>query len=148
MKLFLLKLLGRPMTWRPLLRRAVAGYWPFRVAITVSTLLFAEQPVFAGQFLAGEFDSLHTHRVNATIAGIAMLVTAAMAALIRWSARGPLWPALACLTLFGLTAGQIALGFARVLTVHVPLGVTIIVLAVMLTVWAWRHPDDVGADRG
>jgi hypothetical protein len=30
------------------------------------------------------------------------------------------------------------LGFARVLTVRVPLGVAIIVLAVLLVIWAWR----------
>jgi uncharacterized membrane protein YozB (DUF420 family) len=49
------------------------------------------------------------------------------------------------LGLIGLIAGQIALGFARLLTVHIPLGVAIIVLAVLLTVWAWRpHPPAPG----
>ena len=42
------------------------------------------------------------------------------------------------LGLFGLIALQIMLGFARVLTVHVPLGVAIILLAVLLVIWAWR----------
>jgi hypothetical protein len=115
--------------------------WPllvFRGSITAAALLVFNQAVFAGQFLAGTYGSLHTHRENATYAGLAVLVSAAAAVLLRWPGAGPLWPAVACLGLFGLIGLQIALGFARVLTVHVPLGVTIILLTVLLTIWAWR----------
>jgi hypothetical protein len=37
-----------------------------------------------------------------------------------------------------LVAVQIALGFGRVLAIHIPLGVSIIVLASWLVYWAWR----------
>ena len=87
------------------------------------------------------YPSLATHRENATVAGIAVLVAAVAAVPIRWPGRGPLWPMLASLGLFALIGGQIALGFLRLLTIHIPLGVAIIVLAVLLAVWAWRpHP--------
>lgn len=118
--------------------------WPFRVVVTTATVLLVDQPVFAGQFLSGTFTALQTHRDNATTAGLAVLAAALAAIPIRWPGRGPLWPALASLGLFGLVALQIAVGFARLLTVHVPLGVSIITLAVLLTVWAWRphtRPD-------
>jgi heme A synthase len=108
--------------------------------MTVAGVLLFDQAVFAGQFLSGTFGALNTHRENAKIAGIAMLVAAVAAIPIRRLGGGPLWPALACVGLFGLIALQIALGFARTLTVHVPLGVTIILLAVLLVIWAWRPP--------
>jgi hypothetical protein len=113
-------------------------YWPFRIMVSAAAVLLFNQAVFAGQFLSGTFGALHTHRENATAAGIVVLAAALAAVPIRWPGRGPSWPILACLGLFGLIALQIMLGFARVLTVHVPLGVAIIVLAVLLVIWAWR----------
>ena len=107
--------------------------------MSAAALLLFDQAVFAGTFLAGSFTALHTHRENATYAGLTVLAAAACAALIRWPGRGPYWPMLACLGLFALIALQIVLGFARALAVHVPLGVTIIGLAAALTVWAWRY---------
>jgi hypothetical protein len=96
-----------------------------------------DQAVSAGQFLGGTYDSLHVHRENATYAGIAVLVSLAAAILLRWPGRGPWWPILACVGIFGLIGLQIVLGFARALTLHVPLGVAIIMIAVALAVWAW-----------
>jgi hypothetical protein len=122
--------------------RNVVRTWPwtlFRICCTVSAVLIFNQAVFAGQFLGGSFGALHTHRENATVAGIAILVTAGSGLLLRLRG-GPAWPALASLGLFGLTAAQIALGFARLLTVHIPLGVAIIVLTILLTRWSWRSP--------
>jgi len=114
-------------------------HWPFRIAITIAALLLFDQAVFAGQFLSGTFGALHTHRENATFAGICVVVAALCALLLRWPGRGPLWPTLACAGMFALIALQIILGFARVLTLHIPLGVTIIGLATLLTIWAWRY---------
>ena len=121
--------------------------WVFRLCISVAAVLVFDQAVFAGQFLAGSYGSLLTHRENATVAGVAVLVSAAAAVLLRWPGGGPLWPAGACLALFGLIAAQIALGFARVLAVHVPLGVTIIGLTALLAGWAWRQRPAAGDPR-
>ncbi|MBU2667296.1 hypothetical protein KOI35_27675 [Actinoplanes bogorensis] len=118
------------MSWTP---------WPLRITSTAAALLLFDQAVFAGQFLAGTFPVLHTHRVNATYAGITVLATAVAAVPVRWPGRGPIWPLAAGLALFGLVAAQIALGFARVLAVHIPLGVTIILGALLLTGWSWRY---------
>lgn len=114
-------------------------WWAFRVASTVAAIMLFDQAVFAGQFLDGTYGSLHTHRENATFAGISVLITAATALLVRWPGRGPLWPLLACLGIFGLVALQIVLGFARAISVHVPLGVATILLAAALALWSWRH---------
>jgi len=113
--------------------------WVFRVTSTVSAILLFDQAVFAGQFLAGTYDALHTHRENATYAGLSVLVSTIAAVLVRWPGRGPWWPILGCLGIFGLVALQIMLGFARNITLHVPLGVATIALAAALAVWAWRR---------
>jgi hypothetical protein len=123
------------MTWH---------YWPYRIVLSIAAVLLFDQAVFAGQFIAGSYPSLATHRENATYAGIAVLVAALAAIPIRWPGKGPWWPMAATLGLFLLIAGQILLGFTRVLALHIPLGVTIIVLVVLLAWWAWRkHPSEV-----
>jgi hypothetical protein len=113
--------------------------WVFRIASTVAAIMLFDQAIFAGQFLSGSYNSLHVHRENATYAGISVLVAAVAAVLLRRPGRGPWWPALACLGIFGLIALQIVLGFARAIRLHVPLGVAIIMLATALAIWAWRH---------
>lgn len=104
----------------------------------MAALLVFNQAVFAGQFLAGSYGSLLTHRQNATYSGIAVLICAVPGVLLWRVARGPWWPASACAALFGLIAAQIAIGFARLVTVHIPLGVAIILGTTLVAVWAWR----------
>lgn len=114
--------------------------WLFRVASAIAAVLLFDQAIYAGQFLDGTYGSLHVHRENATNAGISVLVLLVAAVLLRWPGRGPWWPIAACVGIFGLIGLQIALGFARAISLHVPLGVAIIVLTVALAVSAWRRP--------
>ncbi len=124
------------MTWH---------YWPYRIVLSVAAVLLFDQAVFACQFLGGSYPSLATHRENATYAGIAVAAAAFAAIPIRWPGRGPWWPMAATFGLFGLVGAQILLGFSRVLAVHIPLGVSIIVLVALLVCWAWRrHPAETG----
>jgi hypothetical protein len=123
-------------------------HWPYRVLMTVATVMLFNQAVFAGQFIGGSYPSLATHRENATYAGISVVVATLGAIPIRWPGRGPWWPLTATAGLFALIAVQIVLGFTRTLAIHIPLGVSIIIIAVLLTVWAWRkHPRDTGTTR-
>jgi hypothetical protein len=114
--------------------------WALRVTSTVSAVLLFDQAIFAGQFMSGIYESLLIHRENATYSGISVLVVAVAAVLARWPGRGPWWPIAACLGIFALVALQIVLGFARALTLHVPLGVLTILAAGALAYWSWRHP--------
>lgn len=115
------------------------AHWPFRILTTVAAVLLFDQAVFAGQFLSGTYPALHTHRANATYAGLTVLAAGLSAILVRWPGRGPWWPMPASAVLFGLIALQIELGFSRGLTIHVPLGVLIIGLGALLAGWAWRY---------
>ncbi|MBV1853870.1 hypothetical protein [Catellatospora tritici] len=113
--------------------------WPFRLLITIAAILLLLQAVLAGQFLSGIYASLAAHAANATLAGFTVLVAAFAAILLRWPGRGPWWPALATFGLFLLTGFQIGMGYARLLAVHIPLGVSVIALAGFLTGWSWRY---------
>lgn len=112
--------------------------WVFRGTTALAAIMLFDQSVFAGQFLSGTYDALLIHRENATFAGISVVVSSIGAVLLRWPGRGPWWPIVACFGLFGLIALQIIIGFARILALHLPLGVLIILLATGLAVWAWR----------
>jgi hypothetical protein len=113
--------------------------WLLRVVLAAAAVQLADQAVLAGQFLGGTYGSLQSHRDNATGAGLTILAAVVPAVLVRWPGRGPWWPIAACLALFALTAAQIAVGFARILPLHVPLGVAIVGLTAWLTIWSWRY---------
>jgi hypothetical protein len=120
-------------------RRPSWPSWVFRIGSTATAVIVFDQAVFAGAFLGGEYGALHDHRENATWAGIAMLVLAVSAVLLRWPGGGPWWPMAACLGIFGLIGLQIAIGFARILWLHVPLGAAIIVASALMSAWSWRR---------
>jgi hypothetical protein len=127
---------------RPAAPRPSGPKWPrrlFRATTTVTLIMLFDQAVFAGQFLSGSYEALRVHRENATYAGIAVLVSTIAAVLLRRPGQGPWWPAVASAGLFGMVALQIALGFARAITVHVPLGVAIMIGAAGLAAWSWRR---------
>jgi hypothetical protein len=118
--------------------------WLLRVVVTVEAVLAFNQAVFAGQFLSGTYGAVSTHAVNANVTGIMLLVEAVAAALLWRRGGGPGWPALTALGLFVLAGVQIGIGYARVLALHIPLGVAIIVVDILMLVWVWRYRPDRG----
>lgn len=76
---------------------------------------------------------------TAALTDMLLFVTLPAAALLRWPGRGPWWPLLAVVGLIALSYTQTYLGTERVLTVHVPLGVAIILLSTGMAVWSWFY---------
>lgn len=114
-------------------------WWTFRVFVTALTVDAYLQAVLAGRFLSGDFGMLLAHRLNADGVAILSFVIVAVA-ILAWRtgrARGVL--VLFTAALSAAVVGQIAAGYKRILGVHVPLGVAVIVLSTVLTVWAWRR---------
>lgn len=114
--------------------------WPFRflqVTLGVTAVLMFGEAVLAGQFMAGERSAFAMHRELATVAGIAVMVSIVAAVLVRWLGRGPGWPIAATTGLLALISLQAFAGFRSLTALHVPLGVTVIMLTVALTTWAW-----------
>ena len=117
-------------------RWAVRGY---RVLITMAAVVLFNQSLQAGEFMSGRYEFLEFHRLGATVAEFVVLFAAIAAGVARYRGRYPLWPAGVTGLLFVAIQLQEWAGEERVLSVHVPLGVSIIVTAIGLTVWAWRE---------
>ena len=112
--------------------------WAFRVPITLAAVLLFNQSLNAGEFMSGKYEFLEFHMFGATTAW-AVVGLAVVGAGWAWFRGGyPLWLVGVTALLFAAIRVQIWAGEQRALSVHVPLGVSIIVVAIGLTVWAWR----------
>jgi hypothetical protein len=120
---------------RPLLRTL------FRWFVTTAAVSAFAQAALAGAFLNGHYGALNLHSINASLAALAALGMAVVGGLIWRPGRGVAWPALVSLSVFVAEVVQIGVGYARSLSVHVPLGVAIIVGLVVLTLRVWRPEE-------
>lgn len=117
---------------RPLLRPL------FRWFVTAAAVLAFAQAALAGAFLNGHYGALNLHSINASLVALATLGMVVVGGLIWRPGRGAAWPALVSLGVLAAEVLQIGLGFARSLSLHVPLGVAIIAGLIVLTLRAWR----------
>ena len=111
---------------------------PLRAIVLLHAVLVLTQAALAGQFLAGHGAWLRVHETNAGIIQLVGLVQLVVAVLLWRPGRGPGWPALASLALLVAEELQIGFGYARVLALHVPLGVAIFGLTVAMLVGTGR----------
>jgi hypothetical protein len=109
-----------------------------RAVVTVHALAVFAQPVLAGQFLAGNLDMLGVHSGVAVLIELLGLVQIPFAVLLWRPGRGPLWPTGVSVLLFFAEGMQAGFGYARMLALHVPLGVAIVGAMLLLLVWVWR----------
>ena len=118
-----------------------------RLTATLHALLAAAQPLLAGRYLDGDYDSVSQHGVTA---GLVVVAAAAVgvAALVHGLRGGRWWPFAAAVALWWLEAVQTAMGYSANLAVHVPLGVAVVGLAVALAVWAWTPRARARRERG
>jgi hypothetical protein len=111
--------------------------WTLRLVLSVHLLAVLAQPVLAGRYLTGDVDAIAVHGlIGSLLALVAMAVIAAALAYVL-VVRGRLWVLPATVALFLADGFQIGFGYSRELNLHVPLGVGIVVAAVLLTAWSW-----------
>ncbi len=113
--------------------------WAFRILITTAAVLLFNPAVLAGQFMSGTYEALEFHAFGATASEIVDALAMVPAGWARFRRSYPLWPAVLTALLFVAINVQEFAGEERILTVHVPLGVAIIVMVSGFTVWAWRE---------
>ncbi|AKU18850.1 hypothetical protein VV02_11670 [Luteipulveratus mongoliensis] len=112
--------------------------WIYRVVSVLHALLMVAQPILIGRFLEGDFGSLSAH---AAVGGIAMLSATLLlvAGVLVWRpGRLGLQPLIWSAAMFVLIPAQLAMGYTRTTSVHIPLGVAIVAGSVALVVWACR----------
>lgn len=110
--------------------------WLFRFFATLHALLMAAQPMSIGRFLEGEFGML---KVHSAMGGIGVLTAWLLipAAVLLWRpARLGAGPLAWSLAMSFAVPAQVALGHTRSVGIHIPLGVSIVAVAVGLAVWA------------
>lgn len=116
--------------------------WPyllFRGTTASLGVLSVAEAAFAGSFLNGHYDLLRAHLVTAMVMIAIALAQAATTVFLR-RAGAPRSVLLAGLVLPVVLAAQSGLGTGRVLGLHVPLGVLMVVGLLRLAAWAWRTP--------
>jgi hypothetical protein len=95
------------------------------------------QPVLAGSYLSGHGAAMRMHEpvgLSLVFVALAQLLTTT----IYWRSGGPGWPALLSLAVVAAESVQIMMGFARELAVHIPLGVGIVMTALVFAGWTFR----------
>lgn len=119
-------------------RVARPAWLGLRVLLTLHALLVFAQPVLAGRFLAGDYRMLGMHGTNSTVIGL-LGYAQVIVAFVYWRpAGGVAWPAMASLGISAVETVQILLGYARSIAIHVPLGVLVVLVNILMAIWAWR----------
>ncbi|WP_194818037.1 hypothetical protein [Nocardia sp. XZ_19_385] len=116
--------------------------WPIlllRAASTGVAVLVLLQAALAGSFLSGEFAALAAHARNARIMAAFLLIQLIAAIVCKRAGLATKQPVLASVAQCVVTAALIPLGEQRILAVHLPLAVLLVVGVLHLTYTAWRR---------
>ena len=119
-----------------------------RVVAVLHSLAFLAQPVFAGGYLMGDVDALALHDINAFVVTALDVVQLICAVAYFWKGRGRAWPIWASLAIALAVEVQVGMGFERMLVVHLPLGVSLTVAQILVTVWLFRPAAATPRPRG
>ncbi|MFZ3494469.1 hypothetical protein ACODT5_14805 [Streptomyces sp. 5.8] len=103
-----------------------------RITTGILSVLIFGQVALAGGFLGGHYDMLALHGLLARVLTVVALLTAVAAFFVR-RAGGPRSVLPAAIVLVVALVGEIALGLARAVSVHVFLGVVLVSAVVVLT---------------
>ena len=123
-----------------------APRWPvllLRIIAVLTMLSVFAQSLLAGRFLSGDFDALAMHKDNGILGGLLALIQIAAAVLAVRVAKLPADVIAPSVIAFVAVAGEIALGFSRVLALHIPLGALLLVGVFRINQLSWRKNASV-----
>jgi hypothetical protein len=119
-------------------RLFVALLYLLRVVAALHALLALSQAFSIGRYLDGSYPMVRVHGIAA---GIVILTGAVLGlvAVLYAVAGGRAWIAVVCVLFFFAEGFQTGQGYARALGIHVPLGVVIVALALLIAVLSWSR---------
>lgn len=123
--------------------RTRAVEWVFRSVVSAHVVAIAGQPVFAGVYLTGDYDSLRWHAVGAdvvTSVGYLQMIVA----VVVWVRLRRAGPFLATTAVVVAETVQYFAGLDGALWLHIPLGVMTVAALVVQFVAVWRRPLRLG----
>ena len=107
--------------------------WLLRLIVLVHCLIVLAQAISAGSFLDGQDSSMRLHQMTGTSVITAISMLQVIVAVICWRRlQQAVWFALASFGLFAAEMIQIGLGFTNRTSLHVPLGVSIFGVSLVL----------------
>jgi hypothetical protein len=119
--------------------RAFAVWLALLRALAVTQAVVAiGQPLSIGQYLAGLYTWLGLHSAGAVALTLATFLLA-VASIGYATTGGRVWVPIVCWLLLSAVQVQAGMGYARVLAVHVPLGVFVVTASVLLAIWSLRR---------
>jgi hypothetical protein len=127
-------------------RRPRVSLWTLRFLLTGHLGAVLAQPVLAGRYLTGDVDAMAVHGLVGSLLSLVAMALIAGAIAFVLGGRGQLWVLPVTVLLFLGEGYQIGIGYSRQLHLHVPLGVAIVVAAVLLAAWVWTPA--AGRPRG
>lgn len=107
-----------------------------RLLFWMLVLAYLGQSVLAGQFLSGTYVALRMHQLGGTTSDLILFLAVVMGALLRWQAKGRAWPFWAAVSLLATNQVQNGAGAARLISLHIPLGVALLAVAVVVALAA------------
>lgn len=113
--------------------------WVYRVVVSAHVVAVVAQPVFAGAYLTGDFDSLRRHAVGADVTSSIGYVQV-IVAIVVWARLREAGPFLATVAVVVAETAQYFAGLAGALWLHVPLGVMTVAALVVQFIAVWRRP--------
>ncbi|MCG5212288.1 hypothetical protein [Streptosporangium sp. KLBMP 9127] len=119
--------------------RTTPTAWTLRAVVSAHMAAIVGQPVFAGVYLTGDYDSLHWHAVGADVVtsiGCLQLIVA----IVVWVRLRQVWPFLATMAVVAAETVQYFAGLDGALWLHLPLGVMTVAALVVLFIAVWRRP--------
>jgi hypothetical protein len=123
--------------------RPVAGRrWPIALLRVVAAVVGVQvllQAALAGGFISGTVSLLGLHTANAILLVLTAGALVPAAVLLVRPGRGPWWPILFSIVLWFVVVAQVGFGFARLVGLHIPLGVALFGLASGFAWWAFGY---------
>lgn len=116
-----------------------------RIVAAVHAVCVVAQPALAGLYLSGTVDALFIHGRTGDTISVLSLAQAITALVFVWRGKGRRWALWAALAILLAEMVQMTLGIEGVVSLHVPLGVSVVVCQVLFTVWVFR--TDAGRSR-
>lgn len=113
--------------------------WVFRAVVSAHVAAIAGQPVFAGVYLTGDFDSLRWHAVGADVV-TSLGYLQVIAAIVVWVRLRQVWPFLGTMAVVAAETVQYFAGLEGALWLHIPLGVMTVAALVVQFIAVWRRP--------
>lgn len=119
-----------------------ARRWPIAVIRSLTLIVLLQvliQAALAGGFVTGHVSLLGLHSANAILLVLTSAALLPATILLVGSGRGPSWPIAFSALLWVAILLQAGLGFARLVGLHIPLGMAVMGLTAVLNWWAFAY---------